>query len=95
MSLAPVKLVRKKLDAAGVEAHVAELAARARSIEIRIKGAAARYSEATTEQLDEVARRLRAGEIAAVQIHFFADDDWWCDTIMRAGDAFRLVRMKQ
>ncbi len=91
-----VKLLRKRLDQAGVEAHFAELRRDAQSLEIRIKGAAAAYSEATTAgQLDEVARRLRAGEIIAVQLRFFQDDAWWCDTLVRKGDDFRLVRMRQ
>lgn len=91
----PVKLVRKRLDDAGVAAHFEWLASQAQAIEIRIKGAVAGYSEATTEQLEDAGRRLRAGEIVAVQIRFLQGDDWWCDTLMRAGESFRLVRMRQ
>lgn len=91
----PVKLVRKRLDDAGVAAHFKWLASQAQAIEIRIKGAVAGYSEATTEQLEDAGRRLRAGEIVAVQIRFLQGDDWWCDTLMRAGESFRLVRMRQ
>ena len=35
------------------------------------------------------------GEIVAIQIRFFQDDDWWSDTVMRADDGFRLVRMRE
>ena len=91
----PVKLVRKRLDAVGVVAHFRALAATAQQIEIRIKGSATRHSDATTESLEEVARRLLAGEIAAVQIRFFELDDWWSDTVMQANDGFRLVRMRE
>jgi FtsP/CotA-like multicopper oxidase with cupredoxin domain len=91
----PLKLVRKRLDAAGVDAHLAAVVGRAQAIEIRIKDAAAYHSEGTAEQLQEAGRRLRAGEIAAVQLRYFQDDVWWCDTVMRRGDSFRLVRMQQ
>jgi len=92
----PIKLLRKRLDAPGLVAHLGVLAAEAQAIEIRIKGAVGAYSaDATAEHLDELGRRLVAGEIVAVQLRFFQDDDWWCDTLMRAGDDFRLVRMRQ
>jgi hypothetical protein len=83
----PVKLLRKRLDDAGVAAHFEWLAAEARAIEMRIKGLTAGYSDAATEPLDEVGRRLRR-RILAVQIRFFQGEDWWCDTLMRAGDSF-------
>ncbi len=91
----PVKLVRKRLEADAVEAHLRSLAASAQQIEIRIKGAVDRYSDATTEALEAVGRRLVAGEIVAIQIRFFQDDDWWTDTVMRADAGFRLVRMRE
>ena len=91
----PIKLVRKRLDDAGVEAHLASVANHGQAIELLIKEGAARHSDASAEQLEEAGRRLRAGEIAAVQIRYFQDDDWWCDTVMRAGDSYRLVRMRQ
>lgn len=90
-----IKLLRKRLDADGVTAHFESLAQCAEAIEVRTKaGAAARSSAADTE-LDEARRRLLAGEVTAVQIAFFADGAWWCDTLMRRGDSFRLVRMRQ
>jgi hypothetical protein len=94
-ALPPVKLLRKRLDGDGVDAHFASLARHAQAIEIRTKGAVAAHSDATASQLDEVARQLRAGEIVAAQVRFFEDDAWWCDTVVRKGDDFRLVRMKQ
>ena len=92
---APVKLVRKRLDHAGVEAHFAALRRDAQALEIRIKSAVAVNSEATSSDLDEIARRLREGEIVAVQIRFFQEEAWWCDTVVRKGDDYRLVRMQQ
>jgi hypothetical protein len=91
----PVKLMRKRLDAAGVVAHLEALAASAQQVEIRIKGAVARYSDATTDSLDTAGRRLVAGDIVAVQIRFFEGDAWWSDTLMQARDGFRLVRMRE
>ncbi|MCA9677207.1 MAG: hypothetical protein KC464_19435 [Myxococcales bacterium] len=38
---------------------------------------------------------MTAGELVAVQLRFFLADAWWCDTIVRKGDDFRLVRMQQ
>ena len=91
----PVKLLRKRLDHAGVDAHLASVASHAQAIEVRTKGAAAAHSDATTAPLDDVARRLKAGELSAVQLRFFQDNVWWCDTIVRKGDDYRLVRMQQ
>ena len=92
----PVKLVRRRLDAAGVEAHLRELATTARELEVRVQGETSRLSAASGATLDAVARRLIAGEIAAAQIRFRdGGDDWWCDTVMRAPHGFRLVRMRE
>jgi len=91
----PVKLVRKRLDAGGLIAHLQELAARATSLEVRVQGEAARTSDATAEPLDMLARRLVTGELVAVQIRFCLDDTWWSDTVLRARDGFRLVRMRE
>lgn len=91
----PIKLLRRRLDGDGVVAHCESLARRAEAIEVRTKaGAAARSSDIDVE-LDEARRQLLAGDVAAVQIHFFADGAWWCDTLLRRGDSFRLVRMRQ
>jgi len=87
--------VRKRLDAAGLEAHLRALASSAQHIELRVKGAAARHSDAATGSLEEVGRRLLAGEVVAVQIRFFENDDWWSDTVMAAKDGYRLVRMRE
>jgi hypothetical protein len=92
---APVKLVRKRLDHAAVEAHLAALRRGAQALEVRIKSAVAVNSEATRDELDEIVRRLREGQIVAIQIRFFQDDAWWCDTIVRKGDDYRLVHMRQ
>lgn len=91
----PVKLVRKRLDALQLAAHLRSLAASAQHIELRVKGAVAHYSDATTDSLEEVGRRLVAGELVAVQIRYFEHDDWWSDTLMQAKDGFRLVRMRE
>lgn len=95
MDKVPIKLDRKRLDDAGVATHLEALAASAEAIEIRVKGGATDYSDAAGPELAEVARRLLAGEVLAVQVRFFADGDWWCDTITRRGDTYRLVRMRQ
>ncbi len=91
----PVKLVRKRLDDIGLRAHFDWLAAEASAVEIRIKGKPTAHSDVATDSLDEVSRRLQAGELVAVQIWYVHDGAWWCDTVMRAGDSFRLVRMRQ
>jgi hypothetical protein len=91
----PIKLVRRRLDDAGIEAHLASLASHAQAIEVRIKGGAAGYSSASAAELEAAGRRLRAGEILAVQVRFFQDEAWWCDTLMRVKESYRLVRMRQ
>ena len=92
----PVKLLRKRLDAAGVLAHLRALAASARDLEIRTKEEVAVHSNAAADGLDVVGRKLIAGELAAVQVRYFQDDGWWTDTLMHASDgSFRIVRMRQ
>jgi len=91
----PVKLVRKRLDAVELEAHLRSLAATAQHLEVRVKGAVAHYSDATTDSLEDLGRRLVAGDIVAVQIRFFEHDDWWSETLMQAKDGYRLVRMRE
>jgi hypothetical protein len=91
----PVKLARQRLDAAGVTEHLRDLAQRATQIEARIKDTAAQTSAATSEPLDALARRLVTGDITGLQVRFFLDDAWWSDTILRAPDSFRLVRMRE
>ena len=90
------KLVRERLDADQVVAHLSELAASTADLEIRTKGAVAGYSDATTDPLAVIAQRLVAGELVAVQVRFARDDRWWSDTLMRAKDSsYRLVRMRE
>ena len=91
----PVKLVRKRLDSDELASHLRSLAAHATEIEIRVMGVVARSSDSTTDSLDVVGRKLVTGEIAAVQIRFFENDDWWSDTLLRAKNGFRLVRMRE
>ncbi len=91
----PVKLVRKRLDDEGLASYLRSFVACTEAIEVRVKSAATRSSDATTEPLDVVGRRLATGAITAVQIRFFEDDGWWCDTLLRAKDGFRLVRMRE
>ncbi len=90
-----IKLLRKRLDELGVRAHFDALAGQASAVEIRVKGAATDHSSLASTELADAARSLVAGEIVAVQIRFHQDGAWWCDTVMRAGDGFRLVRMHQ
>lgn len=91
----PTKLVRKRLDAAGVTMHLADIAATGSQLEVRTKDATARMSDPTSESLDALAKRLVAGELAGLQIRFFADGAWWSDTLLRAADGFRLVRLRE
>ena len=95
MAGTPVKLLRKRLDAAGVVEHLRDLAQRATQLEVRIQQTTGAISDPTTESLDVLARRLAAGDLVGLQISFFADDDWWRDTLLRIDDNFRLVRMRE
>lgn len=90
-----VKLVRKRLDEAGVKAHFDRLAAEAAAVEIRVKTAAAGQSAEESIELEAACRRLVAGDLIAVQIRFHQQGAWWCDTVMRVRDDYRLVRMRQ
>ncbi len=91
----PVKLVRKRLDAAALGEHLRSIVAHAEVIELRVRDALGHRSEAASETLEVVARRLLAGELEAVQLRYVQDGEPWCDTVMRTGDDFRLVRMRE
>jgi len=90
----PTKLVRQRLDLAGVDDYFAGLT-RAEELEIRTKGAAESRSEAAPTVLEDARRMLASGEVLAVQLRYFQDQAWWCDTIMSARGSYRLVRMQQ
>ena len=91
----PAKLSHQRLDADRVAAHLRDLAARGPGLEVRIQSANARQSDTTTESLEEIGRRFLAGEIAGIQIRFADGDGWWCDTLRRAKNGYRLVRMRE
>ena len=91
----PARIARKRLDAIALELHLRARAANTRDLEIRIQGAREQSSEISTESLDALGRRLAAGEIAAIQIRFREAEAWWIETLVRANDGFRLVRMRE
>lgn len=91
----PLRLDRRRLDDVGLAEHFETLARTAQEIEIRFKDDETTHSDAAAAELDEAARRLRAGDVVAVQIRFYQEGSWWCDTVMRRGDSYRLVRMRQ
>jgi hypothetical protein len=87
------KLVRARLDVAGVEAHLAWVAAEARAVEVRVKRA--RDARSMTASLTDAAQLLAAGDFIGAQIRYRLDGVCYCDTVMRKRDGFRLVRMRQ
>ncbi|MBV8757404.1 MAG: hypothetical protein JO257_09025 [Deltaproteobacteria bacterium] len=84
----------QRLDATAVLEHVRALAQRATQIAASIQRADATF-EPTGEPLDQLARRLVAGEIVGLQLRFFLDDAWCRDTLLRAPESFRLVRVRE
>ena len=88
-------VLRQRLEAAGARAHLEAVARSGHSVEIRTRSRAASDSQQTADQLGEVGGRLFAGELEAVQLRFVLDGMLWCDTLMRVGDSYRLVRMQQ
>lgn len=89
-----VKLVRKRLDANGVQQHLTLIKNTAQQVELRIKGGDVAYSEASADQLADLGRQLVDGTIVAVQLRYLHDGEEWCDTLMRAKKDYRLVRMR-
>jgi|GEM_PF-6968441 len=89
-----VKLVRERLDAAGVQQHLTLIRNTGEQVELRIKGGDVAYSEASADQLADLGRQLVDGSIVAVQLRYLQDGQEWCDTLMRARKDYRLVRMR-
>ena len=89
------KLIRERIDTAGVRSHFDRLECDATEIEIRGKRRTGDRSEAAASSLADTADQLEIGTLVAAQIRYRLDGEWWCDTVLSKGDDFRLVRMRQ
>lgn len=91
----PTKLLRKKLDEAGVKAHFASLALLMPAPEVRVKASHTAYSTGAETDLADAVDRLLDARLTAVQVRFEKDGVEVCDTIVRVPGGFRLVRIRQ
>jgi hypothetical protein len=87
----PPALSETELDRGEVRALLDALAAEARIEQIRLRGPARQRSEQALT-LQDAERALFAGESSAVQIVYRFAGAAFCDTLLRRGERFRLVR---
>ena len=59
---------------------------------VAVKAAAEARAEVTPADLPAVMAQLAAGTIVGVQVRYTFDERAWCDTVMRQGKKFRLIR---
>jgi len=82
------------LDAASVSALFTDLSAMAQVLEVRVKGGAQAYAGGASVGLLEARGSFERREVLGVQVRYLHDGGEWCDTLMRAGDAVRIVRVR-
>ena len=89
----PPELIDLLLDAAGVRQAVGTVAKRAKYLDVAIqpeRGGARRRAA-----LGEATEALLGGRAAAVQLRYRARDGAWSDTLTRAGNRYRLLRVSR
>ncbi len=62
--------------------------------EVRLKGHATRRVGPGGESLSDAWSHFRAGRAIGLQVYYDWKDESWCDTLLRAGNSVRLVRMR-
>lgn len=83
------------LESSDVERALAELAFETTVLTVLIKGGTTERAQAESPSLGTARESLLAGEASGVQVHYaHRGDEWWA-TFMRAGGAFRLVRVRR
>lgn len=83
------------LDADGLAALFADLAALPGAVEVRLKAAPTQRAEDAGTALERAHGLLRDGLVRGVQLIYAFDGQVWCDTLLRRGDGFALVRMAE
>lgn len=81
------------LDAAFVQRLLGDLEACAHVHSITIKRAPEQHAEPDPLDLPSAARALFDGNARAIQVRYRHQNQEWTDTIIRSGDAFRLIRV--
>ncbi len=81
------------LDAAGLEALFADIAACTEGLEVRLKGAAGCRAEAGTSTLTEARDALLSGRARGAQLRYWWAGQAWIDTLIRGPEGLRICRM--
>lgn len=82
------------LDDAQLDALFGDIAALTEIDEILIKSGPGRVNDALRPTLADARELLRSDGVLAVQIRYRHENAHWWDTLMRAGDKVRLVRVR-
>lgn len=81
------------LDPAILDQLLADIASCAQLLEVVVKGGSQRRASGARADLEEARRLLAGGEIRGLQLRYrFEGVEWW-DTLMRAPEGIRLVRI--
>jgi hypothetical protein len=63
-------------------------------IDVRVKGAPAHHAGEPSASFEQAIADLERGSIAGVQVRYLHKGEEWWDTLMRAPQGFRLVRVR-
>jgi hypothetical protein len=85
----------KVIDRATLTQLFTELQSHARILSVREKGGAMQYAGEELQDFGLLQTRLVTGATHAVQVRYLYDGQEWCDTLLRAHDGWKLLRMKQ
>lgn len=76
------------------ERVLADVAACAEVLEVRLKAAAARHADAAAPSLEAARAAFLAGEARGLQVHYRHAGDEWTDTLLHTDRGIRLVRIR-
>jgi hypothetical protein len=83
------------LDRPGLSALIADLRALPGGVAVSVKSSERGYVDETLQfGLEAAFDALAAGQVRAVQLRYMHESTPWTDTVFRAGDGYRLVRMR-
>lgn len=87
-------MIQSSLDSSGVRETVRTIAKQAHYLDVTVhtkqEPAAARHAS-----IEDALALLLSGGAVAIRLSYRVDDDAWSDTLTRAADGFRLLRVRR
>ena len=87
------ELFQAVLDRAQLEDLLADIGFCASAASVTLKGAPQRYVEGEVPGLEQARRALDEQAVRGIQIRYVHQGTMWLDTLIRAGESWRLTRI--